>query len=205
MYAQHWDCWVIWQFYFQFFIMIQYWNFQLNFLHQLRWSCSFCSFNYYCCTVTQSCPILQSHGLQHTRLPFPSPSQNLLKLMSIELVMPYNYLFLCRPSPAASIFLSIRVFSNQSTLCIRWLKYSSFSFSISPSNEYLGLISFRMDWFDLLLSKGLSRVFSSTIVGRHQFFAQPFLLSRSYIHTWLLENHSFDCMDFCGPNNVSAF
>ena len=77
--------------------------------------------------------------------------QNLLKLMSIESVMPSNHLILCRPLLLPpSIFPSIRVFSNESFLCIRWPKYWSFSFSISPSNEYSGLISFRMDWLDLL-------------------------------------------------------
>ena len=75
----------------------------------------------------------------------------LLKLMSIELVMPSNHLILCRPLLLLpSIFPSIRVFSNESALCIRWPKYWSFNFSISPSNEYSGLISFRMDWLDLL-------------------------------------------------------
>ena len=69
-----------------------------------------------------------------------------------------------------SIFPSIRVFSNESVLCIRWPKYWSFSFSINPSNEHSGLISFRMDWLDLLQSKGLSRVFSNTTVQKHQFF-----------------------------------
>ena len=78
-------------------------------------------------------------------------SWNLLKLMSIELVMPFNHLILCRPLLLLpSVFPSIRVFSNESVLHIRWPKYWSFSFSISPSNEYSGLISFRMDWFDLL-------------------------------------------------------
>ena len=78
-------------------------------------------------------------------------SLSLLKLMSIELVMPSNHLILCRPLLLPpSIFPSIRVFSNESALCIRWPKYWSFSFSISPSNEYLGLISFRIDWLDLL-------------------------------------------------------
>ena len=78
-------------------------------------------------------------------------SWSLLKLMSIELVMPFSHLILCRPLLLLpSIFPSIRVFSNESALRIRWPKYWSFSFSISPSNEYLGLISFRMDWFDLL-------------------------------------------------------
>ena len=81
-------------------------------------------------------------------------SQNLLKLMSIELVMPSNHLILCHPLLLPSIFPSIKVFSNESVLCIRWPKYWSFSFSISPSNEYSGLISFRMDWFDLLVVQG---------------------------------------------------
>ena len=78
-------------------------------------------------------------------------SWNLLKLMSIELVMPSNHLILCCPLLLLpSIFPSIRVFSNETVLCIRWPKYWRFSFSISPSNEYLGLISFMMDWLDLL-------------------------------------------------------
>ena len=82
-------------------------------------------------------------------------SQSLLKLMSIKSVMPSNHLILCRPlllSP--SIFPSIRVFSNKSVLCVRWPKYWSFSFSISPSNEHSGLTSFRMDWLDLLAVQG---------------------------------------------------
>ena len=82
-------------------------------------------------------------------------SQSLLKLMSIKSVMPSNHLILCRPlllSP--SIFPSIRVFSNKSVLCVRWPKYWSFSFSISPSSEHSGLTSFRMDWLDLLAVQG---------------------------------------------------
>ena len=82
-------------------------------------------------------------------------SQNLLKLMSIESVMPSNHLILCHPLLLPpSIFPSIRVFSNESALHIRWPKYWSFSFSVSPSNEYSGLISFRMDWLDLLAVQG---------------------------------------------------
>ena len=87
------------------------------------------------------------------------------KPMSIELVMPSNHLILCRPLLLLpSIFPSIRVFSNESALRMRWPKYWSFSFSISPSNEYSGLISFRIDWFDLLAGKGLLRIFSSTTI-----------------------------------------
>ena len=82
-------------------------------------------------------------------------SQSLLKLMSIELVMPSHHLILCHPLVfPPSIFPSIRVFSNESVLRIRWPGYWSFSFSISPSNEYSGLISFRTDWFDLLEVQG---------------------------------------------------
>ena len=81
-------------------------------------------------------------------------SQSLLKLMSIDSVMPSNHLILCRPLLLPSVFPSIRVFSNESVLHIRWPKYRSFSFNISPSNEYSGLISFRMDWLDLLAVQG---------------------------------------------------
>ena len=82
-------------------------------------------------------------------------SRSLLKLMSIESVMPSNHLILCRPLLLLpSIFPSIRVFSNESVLCIRWPKYWSFSFNISPSNEHPGLISFRMDWLELLAVQG---------------------------------------------------
>ena len=88
-------------------------------------------------------------------------SQSLLKLMSIESMTPSNHLILCRPFLLLlSIFPSIRVFSNESVLCIRWPKYRSFNFSISPSNEYSGLISFRMDWFVLL---AVQRTFQSLL------------------------------------------
>ena len=90
-------------------------------------------------------------------------SLSLLKLKSMESMMPPNHITFCRPLLLLpTVFPSIRVFSNQSALHITWPKYWSFSFRISPSNEYSGLISFRIDWFDFLLSKGLSRVFSST-------------------------------------------
>ena len=99
-------------------------------------------------------------------------SQSLLKLMSIKSIMPSNHLILCHPLfLLPSIFPSIRVFSNESVLCIRWAKYWSFSFNISPSNEYSGLISLRIDWFSLLAVQGtLKRVFSNTTVQKHQFF-----------------------------------
>ena len=96
-------------------------------------------------------------------------SQSLLTLIYIELVMPSNHLILCHPLLLLPLFFpSIRVFSNESVLRIRWPKY--WSFSISPSNEYSGLISFRIDWLDLLAVQGLSKVISSTTVQKHQFF-----------------------------------
>ena len=99
-------------------------------------------------------------------------SQSLLKPMSTESMMPSNHLILCPPLLLLpSIFPSIRVFSNEWTLRIRWPKYWSFSFSIRTSNEHSGLIFFRMDWFDSLQSKGLSRVFSNATVQKHQFFS----------------------------------
>ena len=95
------------------------------------------------------------HGLQHARHPCPSPTPRVLKLLFVESVMPSNHLILCCPlSLLPSIFPNIRVFSNESVLHIRWPKYWSFSFNISPSNEHLGLISFRMDWLDLLAIQG---------------------------------------------------
>ena len=106
--------------------------------------------------VTVLSDSLQAHGLQHARPPLSiTNSWNLLKLISIESVMLSNHLILCPPLPLLpSIFPSIRVFSNESVLRIRWPKYWIFSFSISPSNEYSGLISFRIDWFHLLAIQG---------------------------------------------------
>ena len=106
-------------------------------------------------SVTQLCPTLcdpmdcSAAGFSiHHQLPM------LLKLISIKSVMPYNHLILCHPLLLPSVLPSIRVFSNESVLRIRWPKYWSFSFSICPSNEYSGLISFRMDWLDLLAVQG---------------------------------------------------
>ena len=97
---------------------------------------------------------LQPHELQHTRTPCPSPTAGIYKPMSIESVMPSSHLILCHPCLLPSIFPSIRIFSDESALCIRWPKYWSFSFNISPSNQHLGLISFRVDWLDLLTVQG---------------------------------------------------
>ena len=110
-------------------------------------------------------------------------SQSSPKLMSIESVMPSNHLILCRPLLLPSIFPSIRVFSNESALRMRWPKYWSFSFSISPSNEHPRLVSFRRNSWISLQSKGLARVFSNTTVQKHQFFgAQLSSQSNSHIH-----------------------
>ena len=111
-----------------------------------------------CSSVTQSCLTLCSPMDFRTRgfpvlyhLPEQQQQQSLLKLMSIESMMTSNHFILCRPLLLLpSIFPSIRVFSNELALHIRWPKYWSFSFSINPPNEYSGLISFRIDWFDLL-------------------------------------------------------
>ena len=98
---------------------------------------------------------LQPHGLQHARPSCPSPTLSLLKLMSIELVILSNHLILCHPLLLPPLlFPSIRVFSSESVHHIRWPKYWSFNFSISPSNKYSGLISFRMDWLDLRAMQG---------------------------------------------------
>ena len=115
--------------------------------------------------------------------------QNSPKFMSIESVMPSSHLILCRPLLLLPpIPPSIRVFSKESTFCMRWPKYWNFSFSISLSNEHPGLISFRMDWLDLLAVQGTLRVFSNTTDQKHQFFgAQLSSQSNSHIHTWPLE------------------
>ena len=98
---------------------------------------------------------LRPHGTQHARPPGPTPTPGAYPNSSFELVMPSNHLILCHPLLLLpSIFPSIRVFCNESGLRIRWPKYWSFNFSISPSNEYSGLISFRMDWFDLRAVQG---------------------------------------------------
>ena len=109
---------------------------------------------------------------------------SLLKLMSIKSVIPSKYLILCHSLLLPSIFPSIRVFSNESLPCIRWSKYWSFSFSISPSNEYSGLISFRIDWLDLLAVQGTLR----SLLQHHSskasiLWCSAFLMSNSYIHT----------------------
>ena len=137
-------------------------------------------------SVAQSCPTLCKfmNRARQASLSITN-SRSSLRLTSIESVMTSSLLIHCHPLLLLpSVFPSIRVFSNKSVLHIRWPKYWSFSFSISPSNEYSGQISFRMDWLDLLVVKGFSRVFSNTTVQKHQFFSvQPSLWSNSHIHT----------------------
>ena len=115
-------------------------------------------------------------------------SWSLLKFMSIKSVMPSNHLILCHPLLLPSIFPSLRVFSCESVLCIRWPKYWSFSFSMGPSNEYSWLISFRIDWFQLLIVQGTLKSLLQQHSWKYQFFsAQPSLWSNSHVGTWLLE------------------
>ena len=134
-------------------------------------------------------------------------SQSSLKLVSIESVMPSNHLILCHPLLLLLLILpSIRVFSNESTLHMGLPKYWSFSFSISPSNEYPGLISFRIDWFDLLtvqvILKSLLQHHSSKslIFQCSAFFTVQFTSVQDY---W--KNHSFDYTDLYQQSDVSAF
>ena len=150
-------------------------------------------------------------------------AQTLLELTSIESVMPSNHLVFCHPLfLLLSILPSIRVFSSESVLHIRWPKYWSFSFSINPSNEYSGLISFRMDWLDLLAGRSLDilmrsldllslslRVFSGTTVQKHQVFDSSTL---SFLYSPTLtsvhdscKNHRLDYTHHYQQNNVFAF
>ena len=135
-------------------------------------------------SVAQSCPAL-CDPMNHSISGLPVHHRSLLKLMSIESVMPSSHLILCHPLLLLpSIPPSIRVFFSESTLHIRWPKYWSFSFSISPSKEHPGLISFRMDWLDLLAVQGTLKILlqhrsSKTSIFWHSAFSQ----SNSHIHT----------------------
>ena len=140
-------------------------------------------------TVQFSCSVmsdsLRPHESQHTRPPCPSPTRSSLKLMFIKSVMPSSHLILCHPLLLLlPIPPSIRVFSNESSLCMRWPKYWSLSFSIIPSKEHPGLISFRMDWLDLLAVQGTLK----SLLQHHSskvsiFSTQPSSQSNSHIHT----------------------
>ena len=134
--------------------------------------------------------------------PRSSVPNSLLRFMSIESVMPSNHFILCRPLLLLpSVFPSSRVFSNESALRIRWPKYWSFSFNASPSNEYSGLISFRMDWFDLLFAQGILK----NLLQHHNLKtsilqSSAFSMVQQSAHDYW-KNHSFDYTDFL----VSAF
>ena len=133
-------------------------------------------------------------------------SQSLLELMPTASVMPSNHLILCHPLLLPpSIFPTIRVFSSESALYIRWPKYWTFSFSISSSNEHSGLISFGLVGSPCK-SRGLLKVFFSATIGKHQFFGtQSPLWFNSHIRTRLLEKSLLDYIDICYQSDVSAF
>ena len=139
-------------------------------------------------SVQFSCSVLSDslrpHESQNAKPPCPSPTPRVYSNSSIDSVIPSNHLTLCRPLLLLpSIFLIIKVFSNESALHMRWPKYWCFSFSIIPSKEHPGLISFRMDWLDLLAVQG-TLVFSNTTVQKHQFFStQLSSQSNSHIRT----------------------
>ena len=140
--------------------------------------------------------------------PSLSISRSLLKVISIELVMPSNHLTLCRPLLLLpSIFPSIRVFSNESALRIRWPKYWNFSFSISPSNEYSGLISFRIDWFHLLVVQGILK----SLLQHHSSKASILWCSAVFIdqlsHLYMTTGKTIALTrwTFVGKVNVCAF
>ena len=154
-----------------------------------------CIYMYICIkfsSVTQSCLTLCDRmNCSTTGLPVPHQLPEYTQPMSIELVMPFNHLILCLPHLLPAIFPSIRVFSNESALHIRWPKYWSFSFNISPSKEHPGLISFRMDWFDLLAvlqESSLTPQFKSINSWALTFLYSPTLAS---IHDYW-KNHSLD-------------
>ena len=141
-------------------------------------------------SVTQLCPTLcDPMNCSTPGLPVHHQLLEFTKIISIESMMLSSHLILSRLLLLLPLIPpSIRDFSNKTALWMRWPKYWSFSFNISLSNQHPGLISFRMDWLDLLQSKGLSRVFSNTTLQKHQFFStQPSSQSNSHIHTWLLE------------------
>ena len=131
---------------------------------------------------------LQPYRLQHIRLPYhqlPELAQTYVHWVCDDIQLSHP---LSSPSPPAFNLSQNQGLSNESVLCIRWPKYWNFSFSISPSNEYSGLISFRIDWFDLLAVQGTLKSFSNTTIQKHQLYGvQLYLWSKSHIQIWLLE------------------
>ena len=161
---------------------------------------------FYCCLVTGCVRLFATPWTTEHQASLSSVSWSLLKLMSIQLVMPSNRLILCSPLLfLPSIFPCIRVFSSESSLCIRWPKY--WSFSISPSNKYSELISFRIDWFDLLAVQGTLKGSSpAPQLESINSLSLTFLYGPSLIaiHDYW-KNHSFDHMDFCQQSDIFAF
>ena len=160
----------------------------INLFNSVQFSCSVLSYS------------LQHHERQNARPPCPSPipvTQTHVYWVS-DAIQPSHPLSSPSP-PTLNLSQHQGLFKLKSALCIRWPKCWSFSFNISPSSEYSELISFRMDWFDLLAVQGLSRVFSNTIVQKHQFFsAQLSLSSNSHVHTLHII-----CKDIlCDNNNI---
>ena len=149
----------------------------------------YCEYSSVFSSVAQSCPTLRPHGLRHARLPCPSPTPGACSNSHpFTLVMPSNHLILCHPLLLLpSIFPSTRIFSNESVLHIRWPKYWSFRFSVSPSNEYSRVISFRMDWLDILAVQGTLKSLlqhhssKASILRRSAFFMVQ--LSHPYMTT----------------------
>ena len=146
-------------------------------------------------------------GLHHARLPCPSPSPWACPSSCPKSVMSSNHLILCRLLLLLpSVLPSIRVFSSESALTIRWPKYWSFSFSISPSDEYSGLISLRTDWFDFLTVQGTLK----SLLQQHNLKTSILVLSLLYgptltsVHDYW-KNHSFDYMDLCWQSHVWFF
>ena len=160
-------------------------------------------------SVIQSCPTLCTPWTAaHQASLSITNSESLLKLMSIELVMPSNHLTLCCPLLLQpSIFPNIRVFSNESVLHIRWPKYWSFSFSINPSNEYSGLISFRMDWLDLLVVQGTLKSLLQHHSSKESVIqcSTLFTVQLSHPYTTTRKTRGLTIwMDLCPQSNVSA-
>ena len=168
-----------------------------------------CQWNNYCCSVTKSCLTLcdpmdcstQGSPILHHLLSLPS-------FMSIESLMPSNHLILCHPLPLLpSVFPSISL-SQWVSSSHQVLKHWSFSFSISPSNEYSGWFLLGLIGLISLQSKGLSRVFSSTTIQKHQFFgaqASLWLVQFSHLYTTTGKKHSFGYMELCQQRDVFAF
>ena len=138
---------------------------------------------------------LRPHESQHARPPCPSPTPSQPKPMSIKLVMPSNHLILRHPFLLLlSVFPSLRVFSNESSRHIKWSKYWSFSFNISPSNEHPGLISFRMDWLDLLAVQGTLKSPLQHHSSKASIFQCSAFLTVQLSHPYM---NSLDQMDLC--------